>query len=262
MAGAHVFPGGRLDEADLAPELSAYATNPTPEDAIRRLREPGLAPRTALGLHWTAVRETLEEAGLLIALADSHHFLDSGSPEARARLNDYQQRIHALDLRFEDMAASENIKFDLSRLVPYSRWITPDVETKRYDTRFFIAIAPQNQSTVPDTVEMSGALWIEPSEALEQHHRQDIMLMPPTLVTLEELAAFDSPDSLPAAAQHRDMRPILPQAFIQNDMIGLKLPDDPEYSLLEYKQPSRPAGKTRLYLVDGRWKRATGASIP
>jgi 8-oxo-dGTP pyrophosphatase MutT (NUDIX family) len=247
MGGAFVFPGGALDASDCDPGLADFVKNGSAEKIVARLNEPLTSRETSLGLFFAAVRETFEEAGVLLA----EPFPDQNTSQ---RLTPYRKSLHSGSLTLKDLAGSENIFFDLDDLMPYSRWITPEIESKRFDTRFFVARMPKNQKSKHDDVELVESLWITPQEALKKQIDHEILLMPPTLKTIEELSAFESIDQFYSTLRNRKILPILPQAFETESGFGVKLPHDPEYTLEEYKQPARENDPSRVVMVDGRFK--------
>jgi hypothetical protein len=93
-----------------------------------------------------------------------------------------------------------------------------------------------------------------PSEAIELHQAGQILLMPPTLKTVEELNEFDSADDLFQAALSRRIRTILPETFTTEDSFGVRLPHDPEYTTEAYKQNPRPSESSRIVMRDGTWR--------
>ena len=247
MAGAFVFPGGRLDPADCDPGLWAFGRGVAPDRAGESLSEPGLPGETAMGLYFSAVRETFEEAGVLLT--------EEGDAKRGAMRPDFlRKQLHEGKLSLRELAEAENLRFTLDRLQPYAHWITPEIEGKRFDTRFFLCRLPRGQTPTPDEVELTDSLWVTPEKALEGQERKDLMLMPPTLIILMDLAGFSNVDEVMAAAAARPIAPVLPQPFSVGESLGLKLPHDPEYSLEAYKQTPRPDLVSRLYLVDGRWR--------
>jgi len=253
MGGAYVFPGGALDSADCDPILSSYAKGLSTKEAVTRLNEPDLSETKALGLFFTAVRETFEESGVLLAGLDAK----TSTPGADTHTTDcfpgYREKLHQGSVTLRDFAAKKNIRYALDMLLPYARWITPELEKKRFDTRFFLARMPKNQHPAHDAIELTDSLWVTPAEALKKQANKEILLMPPTLKIMEELSAYTSVDHLFSAASSRKVRPILPQAFPTETGFGVKLPHDPEYNITAYKQPSRDNDPSRIVMVDGKW---------
>jgi 8-oxo-dGTP pyrophosphatase MutT (NUDIX family) len=254
MGGAFVFPGGRLDEVDCEPELAACGLGLSPEAAKVKLNEPGLPGAKALGLFFAAVRETYEEAGILLAASQNGNQIDFGDRETYRRFCSYRSMIQGNKLSLSAMAQKENIQFTLDLFIPYSHWITPRLESRRFDTRFMLVRMPPGQKPIYDAIEMSDSLWLSPKKALEQHDLGKILLMPPTLKHVEELSKFSSSEELFAFASSQKIQTVLPQPFRTDSGVGIKLPYDPEYTIPEYKQSVRPREPSRIMMIDGRWR--------
>lgn len=227
MAGAYVFPGGTLDEADRAPSLLAQVERP---DSLHALGDAELA------LYVTAIRETFEEAGVLLA--------DGADPSTLAAA---RRRLIAGEVTFEALVGGLSARLRAGALTPLARWVTPEVEPRRYDARFFIARAPREQRATHDRVEVTAGEWLRPADALERGARGDIQLPPPTLRTLECLAAFDTAEAAIADAASRPPPLVRPCFCDLGGGWALTLPGDPEHPEPERVIP----GPTRFVLVDG-----------
>ena len=254
MAKAFVYPGGQLDNADCDPELAAVAGNMTAEAAKESLNETDISHAKALGLFFTAVRETFEESGILLARLTSGRQLDFVDKETRQRFARYRAMILQQEMTLKDLAEKENLVFRLNDLIPYARWVTPVVEKKRFDTRFFLATMPPGQKPVHDSREMTETLWTEPGTALFKQKKGEILLMPPTLKTLEEMANQPSRADVYTHASSTPIQPNMPQVSAEGDSIVIKLPHDPDYNIAEFKQPHRPNEMSRVVLRDGRFR--------
>ncbi len=236
MASAYVFPGGKVDEADASPALLARTDGRTPEEAARALAEPD-DPQRAIALYVAAIRETFEEAGVL--LADLPPGADLG--DARARL--------AAGTPFVDVLNALGAQLRLDRLIPYARWVTPVVEPRRFDARFFLALAPAGQDASHDAHETTDAAWLSPHDALAEVAAGTIQLPPPTLRTLENLGRAVSLEALLDEAA-RTPPPYVDPLFRQDgERIMLVLPGDPAHATAS---PALP-GPTRFVLEGGRW---------
>lgn len=253
MGGASVFPGGRLEAGDCDPGLVPYLAGLAPEAACERLQEPDLDPHTAVGLFVAAIRETFEEAGVLLAYGDSGRVLDLSDAGTAGRFASYRLEIHANRMSLGDLARRENLRYGLDLLVPYAHWITPEIESTRFDTRFFLALHPHGQFPFHDSVETTRSLWVTPSRALALHETGALLLMPPTLKTIHELSRYESTAELIAAAAQKKIRPVLPESFADDNCFGVRLPHDPEYTAAALKQPHRPGEPSRIVMKDGRW---------
>ncbi|MCE5263140.1 MAG: NUDIX hydrolase [Deltaproteobacteria bacterium] len=257
MGGAYVFPGGRLDEADADPELMTCLGGFRAADARRLLQEPDLTDAVALGLFVAAIRETFEEAGVLLARDSDGNTVDLSAPERADRFAGYRLELHEKRMTLQEMARKEELCFAPDLLMPYAHWITPQVETRRFDTRFFLAKLPAGQEPVHDRIELTDSRWTTPDLALAEHAAGRIVLMPPTLKTVEELWTFPDAEGLMAATRSKPIPTILPDAFLTTDGFGIILPHDSEYSLPGRRPEPRPAGSTRIVLEGGIWRTRT-----
>jgi 8-oxo-dGTP pyrophosphatase MutT (NUDIX family) len=115
-------------------------------------------------------------------------------------------------------------------LVEFSRWITPEVVRARFDTRFFLAAAPEGAEPRPDGLETVDYAWLAPRAALDAHEREEILLVFPTFKTLEQLAAFETADELLDWARGRDVEPVEPRVVGDGLTARIVLPGEPGYS--------------------------------
>jgi 8-oxo-dGTP pyrophosphatase MutT (NUDIX family) len=252
MAGAYVFPGGQVEKDDNNPQLKKYIKAADNFNPSRILQEDSLPCTEALGFFIAAIRETFEEVGILLGGNTAGDFASFHKKDIRNRYNDYRRKLNVSQITLMEIAQKESILFFPDTLIPYAHWITPDFEKMRFDTRFFLALLPPEQKTVADTVELTQSLWVTPQKALEMHCQKEIILMPPTLKTIEELSAFKNIDELFSAAKTKTIYPILPQLAGNS----LKLPHDPEYSINAYKRPPNPNEPSRIVSENGVWKTA------
>ncbi len=235
MAGAYVFPGGVLDPEDATPALLARARGCSMGEAARALGEAASGTR-ALALYVAALRETFEEAGVLL-----------GRGDRVTDLEDARRRLLAGELSFEALLERLDWELAVDALTPLSRWVTPEVEPRRYDARFFIARAPDAQRAEHDRIEVTAGEWLRPADALQRGGRGEIQLPPPTLRTLENLAPFTTVDAVIAEASRRPPPLVRPVLRTMGDSWALVLPGDPEHP-----EPTRVIdGPTRFVLVEG-----------
>jgi 8-oxo-dGTP pyrophosphatase MutT (NUDIX family) len=116
-----------------------------------------------------------------------------------------------------------------AELVPFSRWITPREVKVRYDTRFYLALAPPHCTPEPDRTEIVEVAWFAPSDALERHADGKMLLVFPTIKQLEGLLPFSSAEEAMASARKRKIEPILPKVGMVEGVPGVLLPGDPGY---------------------------------
>lgn len=237
MGGAHVFPGGKVDPSD---KDSGWRTrvDRSPEDISAQLGETD--SEVGLGLLVAAVRETFEEAGILLA---------GTAPDAN--LEAVRQRLHE-GAGFAELARDIDMKIDSISLTPYARWITPKMESRRFDTRFYITVLPEGQSPSHDGTETTSATWLSPASAIKDMFAGRIKLAPPTVRTLQWLAQFTDTKTVIADALSRKPPLVRPELITGDDGWFLALPGDPEHP---EDEPVLP-GATRMIFDDGAWRDA------
>jgi 8-oxo-dGTP pyrophosphatase MutT (NUDIX family) len=242
LGGAIVFPGGKLDASDASPEWSDLTT------AVRPIR-PSSVPFTRDAEHLralaiSAARETLEEAAILHATSAVG---DADLLALRARLVSEPGALRAF-------LTERGLRLDLQALHPLARWITPEAEARRYDARFFVAVAPNGQTGAHDEHETMASFWASPAEILRRWAAGEVQLAPPTHATLAQLAACASSESVLEAASKTSLDPICPRLVPQKaedgtDTMALVLPGDPEHEISEVRLP----GPSRYVLRGDRW---------
>jgi len=180
--GAHVFPGGRVDEedhVDAATEWCAPVGTPT---EIR------------LAYYVAALREAFEEAGLLLAYDANGALVRFDDPDAVERYSLHRKAVHAGEASIAAVCAREALTLAIDRLVPFAHWITPEGAPRRFDTRFFAARAPEGQEPSADGYETTSGVWVTPANMLAANDAGAVELILPTRRTLELLATFRSVD--------------------------------------------------------------------
>src|SRR5262249_4617488 len=144
----------------------------------------------AVAQHVAALRELFEEAGVLLARRNGRIITIDG--DSAVRFARHRHNLLAGTVSFGDLVRSEDLRLALDELNYFAHWVTPEIEIKRFDTRFFIARAPEGQTPVHDEGETIESEWLDPIEAIERSRREEISLPPPTWTTLSTLAKFDS----------------------------------------------------------------------
>jgi 8-oxo-dGTP pyrophosphatase MutT (NUDIX family) len=156
----------------------------------------GHSVEIALG-HWVAaVRELFEEVGILLCDMESGSPVDMGNEQTRERIEQKRQAIVKSELDIGGLLESENLFCDLSRLIYFDHWVTPEIYPMRFDTRFYLAALPANQRPLKCSEEVTDAVWMTPGEALTRNHRRDFPLIPPTTTVLQDLLRYSSWDRL------------------------------------------------------------------
>jgi len=222
MPGVHVFPGGALDRADGSPELHAHCVGLDDAAASRMLG----VERGGLAYWVAAIREAFEEAGILLAY-DVGGGLVSMNGAAAER---YRAHRHALDERrgnFDAITRGEGLRLATDRLFYFGHWITPVGSPRRYDTRFFLAVAPEEQEARHDNRETIAHVWVRPQEALDLCARETLNMRFPTIKTLERFAACSTAAELIAEiSSSREVRTLQPRITRDGRSV---LPGDPGY---------------------------------
>ncbi|ELR14319.1 nucleoside diphosphate, putative [Acanthamoeba castellanii str. Neff] len=217
MAGAHVFPGGILEDGDSDPRWRDIVPSGKEIDAGE------LAWRLA------GVREVFEECGLLI----SRPPLSSSPPEAKKwRERSAQDSTHFLRM-FTDRESDDNAGLrhhipDTEALVPWAHWVTPLEEKWRYDTRFYLSVLPQPYDHAQtDAREVTHLDWFAPTEALRAFDEGTISLPPPTWFMLKELTNYPSLASLrEATTRGRDLTPVQPSLVPTDEGLVIAMSGD------------------------------------
>ena len=190
LGGMYCFPGGAVQKDDCAAAMLRLCNGLSPADA-RRIIGAHLSPPEAIGLWVAGVRELFEEVGILLAV-DS-----SGQPwpvtqERGHNLADKHTALLQETLSFRSLLESEKLLCDASRLIYFCHWQTPEQSSIRFDTRFFLAALPEDQTPLPASREVAHSLWLTPDRALELFAKNELPLIFPTFASLRTLADFDS----------------------------------------------------------------------
>ncbi len=241
LGGAYVFPGGKLDESDTQVDAATHLD----QDATHlhaALGEPDIAPSHATGLYVAALREAFEESGVLFtANAAAAHAAQAQAPS----------------LPFNQLLAQLGLRLQTSAVLPWARWITPQVPphtAKRFDTRFFVAAAPSDQEARHDNHEATESVWLAPRAALDQYWSREIELAPPQILSLAQLSRHASVASVLQSARNQPPPVILPQALIEDGALTLCFPGDPKHPVATRALP----GPTRLVQRNNRFEPPEG----
>src|SRR5262252_1926276 len=219
--GAYVFPGGSVDQRDADEELAWAGPD---VDHWGRVFD---APRElARALVCAAVRETFEESGVLLAGPSADSVVaDTTGPD----WEEDRQALLNRSLSLAEMLARRNLILRADLLRAWSMWITPVLEPRRFDARFFAAALPAGQRTRDVGGEAAAVQWISPTRALEAGRAGEIQLWLPTAMTLAELEEYPAVDAVLAA--RRNIHPLLPEVVVAEGAAWLKVPGEGEYPL-------------------------------
>ena len=225
MASAFVFPGGGVEQSDTSPRV-------------------------------TAARELFEEAGVLLVRSTTSVATTPTNAQIAA-----WRRHAAAGQPIESILAANQLTWDESAMTPWSHWITPSIEPKRFSARFFVAVLPDGQEPSFDDQETVEQAWVTASEAIVR--AGDLALPPPQVRTCWELARLPSIEDVLAAARARTEDPpaILPRMAPGPRGLRLLLPWDPEYvtagtgdCLAMTRVPAWAYGPSRVELEDRTWR--------
>lgn len=194
LGGMYCYPGGTVRKEDFSAAMVGRCFGLTAEHA-RQTIGAQFMPEEAIGLWVAGVREVFEEVGVLLAVEDSGDRLAMSSARA-ARLADKNRAMMSKALDFLSLIEGENLRCDLSRLAYFSHWQTPAQVSTRFDTYFFLAVMPDDQTPLPSSSEVAHSLWLTPDRALQLFSRGELPMIFPTFSSLRTLADFDSLESV------------------------------------------------------------------
>ncbi|PJE96562.1 NUDIX hydrolase [Streptomyces carminius] len=244
--GAYAYPGGGVDPRDESDRLAVAWAGPARAEWARRL---GVPETVAQAVVCAAVRETFEEAGVLLAGPDADTVVaDTTGADWEAD----RVALIARELSFADFLVRRGLVLRSDLLGAWARWITPEFEARRYDTWFFVAALPEGQRTRDVSGDTSGeadrAVWLRPAEAAAGYDRGELLMMPPTIATLRQLLPYAGVAGALAAARERDLAPVLARAYLEDDGAGgervvLRWPGHEEFTRHVPAEPSGEEGR-------------------
>ncbi|WP_066949671.1 NUDIX hydrolase [Streptomyces lushanensis] len=221
-AGAYAYPGGGVDPRD-NDRLIGWA-GPGRDVWARRL---GVDAASAQAIVCAAVRETYEEAGVLLAGESAASVVSDTTGD------DWEADRAALvdrELSFADFLDRRGLVLRSDLLGAWTRWITPEFEPRRYDTWFFVAALPTGQRTRNASTEADRTVWIRPAEATAAYDDGELLMMPPTVSTLRQLQPYRTAAEALAGSEGRDMTPVLATARLEDGELVLSWPGHDEFT--------------------------------
>jgi 8-oxo-dGTP pyrophosphatase MutT (NUDIX family) len=214
MPGVLVFPGGSIDPGDSDPALLCAVEG---EDAVWRI---------------AAIREVFEEAAFLLARPVGEAS-PVGADRLAALLEDYRGRLCRGEIGFAAMLQEARLVPATDLLVPFAHWITPKLRSKRFDTRFFLARAPEGQIGIHDDRELVDSRWVRPVDALAERDAGRIQLVFATRANLGRLAESATVEEALAASRTRRIVPVEPEPFESPAGRKIRIPAESGYALTE-----------------------------
>ncbi len=214
VAGALVFPGGRVDKGDNDPALREFSDGGADWNDVMR----------AMGA--AAIREAFEEFGILLARdAKTKDFVTA---ERLATLEPYRKRLDSREIGLAEVLRTEGLRLAYDQLVHFAHWITPDNMPKRFDTHFFLASSPVGHAGSHDGHELVDSVWITPESAITDRKKWNVIF--PTKLNLMKLAEQKTVAGALAAARAKTPLPVMPWVEQGPDGQILRIRDDAGYA--------------------------------
>lgn len=223
-SGALVFPGGKVDPGDSDPALAALCDGADSDATVRSIQ---------IG----AIREAFEECGVLLARPAGQDSLVDG--QRLRELDPFRDQIHGGKLGFADFLSAESLRLACDTLVPFAHWITPERMPKRFDTYFYLAMAPEDHVAIHDGHESVDSIWISPAQAMADAEAGTRTIIFPTLRNIAKLADSPSADAALDAARAANIVTVMPWMEKRADGTYLRIPPEAGYDVSEEKIPDR-----------------------
>jgi 8-oxo-dGTP pyrophosphatase MutT (NUDIX family) len=197
LGGMYVFPGGTVRPEDYTEGVLKRCRGLTVQEA-QKIIGPTLGREICLG-HWVAaVRELFEEVGILLCVTETGEPLKMSDEDRRDRTAARRLALIQREIDFQSFLESEGLLCDLTKLVYFSHWQTPQEFSMRFNTRFYLAELPPDQEPLPYSQEVTHSVWLTPERSLQLCEQGKLPLIFPTFACLRRLADFDTLESLAA----------------------------------------------------------------
>lgn len=220
-SGAHVFPGGSVDPVDSEVIRRGLFLGLDDASAARRLE----LDSGALSYYCAALRELFEETGLLLALD-----AQGRAPTLRDdQLTLWREELRSGSQTWPDLLERVNLRLSLGHLEYLAHWVTPLGRPRRFDTRFFVGVAPPGQNALADAGEIVEHVWTSATAALERFETGEWSMLVPTVRTLRALSVYDSVDDVLRAAAVATVRRIQPREIERDGHLAVVVPGEPGY---------------------------------
>ena len=203
FAGLYVFPGGKINESDHFVSERVIGIDDELASKMLNIQAGGTS-------YWIgSLRECFEEAGILLAQNANGEDVDIN--ESAEKYQEFRNLLNKGDDVLMQMCEQMNLTLDLGKIAYSAHWITPQVEKRRFNTRFFVAVVPPTQTADHDGQELVDSLWISPAKALELGKKGEIQLILPTISNLQDLACFDTCSELLETKKKNAERLLVPK---------------------------------------------------
>ena len=225
-SGALVFPGGKADPQDFAEDLIPYIEGANTDTDMRAAQV-------------SAIREAFEECGILLAREKGSNSIITG--ERLASLQEFREPMNKGEVSLIDFLQTQNLVLACDELTHFAHWITPPMMPKRFDTHFYLALAPADHLAIHDGYESVDSVWIPPADAVKEEAQGTRTIIFPTLRNLEKLATWRSPEEAISNTLSSTVVPVLPWTEKREDGNYLCIPTEAGYAISEEKMPERKA---------------------
>ena len=195
LGGYYVFPGGAVHEGDYSPLLLQRCRGLSGKNG-RMVLGNDHPDHIAVGHRVAVFRELFEEVGVLLCTTPDGGPLQLTDEDSKNKIESQRRAIVRNQLDFGSFLESEDLYCDLSAVVYFDHWVTPEIYPMRFDTRFYLAHLPPHQTPLRSSEEVTDSLWIKPAEALARNDYHRLPLIPPTTTVLQNLASMGSFDRL------------------------------------------------------------------
>ena len=220
----YVYPGGALDEDDYLPDMETFCQG-LDQKTAQCLIDNISPPEKALGAWVTGIRETFEEVGLLLAYERDGSLASSDAKEGAERFALYRRLLAEGKIKLKEVLENEGLTLATDRLHYFSHWVTPELLPIRYDVRFFVSEAPENQEPLHDGFELVEHRWIKPQDALYEYERKNFNMVLPTIMTLKELCKFKTVEEVIRSTEGKTIPRILTKMVQKGNQSVEIMPD-------------------------------------
>lgn len=226
-SGALVFPGGKAAPGDSDPGVRTYCDGAEGLDDVQ------------LNLHVAAIREAFEESGVLLARKSGEEALVG--PDIVESLDGFRQPLDKGELAILDFLRENDLRLACDMLVPFAHWVTPTMMPKRFDTYFYLAVAPEGQAALHDGKETVDSVWAEPNRLLAEADDGKWTVIFPTRMNVEKLGRSATVEEAVATARREPIVTVLPEMTQIDGQPHLKIPAEAGYSVTTEPLSNIPA---------------------